>query len=150
MGLFSRVFGRKLRCRNCGHVQRRGAWEKRMDRTAKARGQAGFINLTAPPQCLSCGTTGLRDISKPVDYAEEGERELIRRSAEREKLLVLMYIWGNSGETKVIGDEIKMIGQDLADRGRQALMRKVCMSLDMPEYQNRVSAYFNGIGGWMH
>ncbi|MBM3302572.1 MAG: hypothetical protein FJY85_21805, partial [Deltaproteobacteria bacterium] len=41
-------------CPACGHVQRKGDWEREMDKRAKAQGMKGFVNLSAPPQCLKC------------------------------------------------------------------------------------------------
>jgi hypothetical protein len=49
----------KLRCKSCGHVQEKGDWEAAMDRQAKAMGSAGFHNISARPQCISCGGTSL-------------------------------------------------------------------------------------------
>ncbi len=144
------MFKSKLRCRSCGHVQKDRAWEKEMDRIAKAMGQRGFVNLGARPQCLSCGSTDLQDTSKPVDDAEEREREYIRQLPERQRLVELMLEWDRVGENKRTGNKIKKVGQSLADQGGQALMYQVCMSLDQPRWQNVVSAYFHGIDGWMH
>ena len=58
MGLLGKLFDRgkaKLKCRNCGHVQREGDWEDAMDRQAKGMGQAGFVNINARPECVRCG-----------------------------------------------------------------------------------------------
>jgi hypothetical protein len=54
-----------LRCNACGHKQREGAWEEEMDRRARAMGSRGFINLSAPEECLKCGSTDLVEASKP-------------------------------------------------------------------------------------
>lgn len=51
-----------LKCKACGHVQEKGAWEAAMDRQAKARGSKGFVNINAKPQCLQCGQTQLERV----------------------------------------------------------------------------------------
>ncbi len=62
-GLFKKK-PKKLKCGACGHVQRRGDWEKAMNVRVKAMGSRGFINFGVPPHCLSCDSTDLRDPSK--------------------------------------------------------------------------------------
>lgn len=62
MGILGKLFSGgkpKLKCRNCGHVQRKGDCEDEMDRRAKAMGSSGFVNINARPQCLGCGGTDL-------------------------------------------------------------------------------------------
>jgi len=54
-----------LRCNNCGRKQRRGDWEKEMDRRSRAKYGTEFVNLSAPEQCLKCGSTDLVDASQP-------------------------------------------------------------------------------------
>lgn len=46
--------GKKVRCPKCGNMQREGDWEREMDKRSKAQGFSGFVNLSAPPQCLKC------------------------------------------------------------------------------------------------
>lgn len=65
-------FGEELTCRNCGHVQRDGEWERETDKRTKAQGMTGFVNLSASPQCLSCGST---DLHNPLDEDEQEEEE---------------------------------------------------------------------------
>jgi hypothetical protein len=36
-----------------------------MDRRARAMGSRGFVNLSAPEQCLKCGSTDLVELSRP-------------------------------------------------------------------------------------
>ena len=43
-----------VKCPTCGHVQGERDWEREMDKRAKAQGLRGFVNLSAPPQCLKC------------------------------------------------------------------------------------------------
>lgn len=57
-------------CPNCGQVQREGDWEREMDHRTKAQGMTGFVNLSAPPQCLKCCSTIPASGSAPKRVAE--------------------------------------------------------------------------------
>lgn len=66
MAILGKLFGGgqpKLKCRNCGHVQKEGDWEDAMDRRAKEMGSGGFVNINARPQCLGCGSTNLESLA---------------------------------------------------------------------------------------
>ena len=65
-----------LRCNNCGAQQRQGDWERAMDVRARAMGSGGFVNLSAPEQCLKCGSTDLADASAPKARREESPKEV--------------------------------------------------------------------------
>ena len=79
-------FGNKLRCGNCGNIQGEGAWEKEMDQRARAMGSSGFVNLSAPEQCLKCGSTDLTDASAPKQQSEEPSKEVSDFAAEFARL----------------------------------------------------------------
>ena len=51
-----------LQCRNCKQTQPKGEWERRMDLKAKMAGMAGFVNLSAKPECLKCGSKELHNV----------------------------------------------------------------------------------------
>ncbi len=58
-----------LRCNNCGHKQREGDWEREMNRQSRVKYGTEFVNLSAPAQCLKCGSTDLVDASQPRQAA---------------------------------------------------------------------------------
>ena len=84
--------GTSLRCNNCGARQHKGEWEEAMDAHARAMGSAGFVNLSARPECLKCGSTDLVEASQPragterpsedVSTLAEGFRRAGRKWAE--------------------------------------------------------------------
>jgi hypothetical protein len=71
------VYGHPLlRCNNCGAHQREGDWEKAMDARARAMGSSRFVNLSAPEECLKCGSTDLVDSSLPKPRSEEPSKDI--------------------------------------------------------------------------
>ncbi|MCX6831092.1 MAG: hypothetical protein NT028_03035 [candidate division Zixibacteria bacterium] len=47
-----------------------------MDTRARAIGRRGFVNLSAPEECLKCGSTDLVDDSLPKRQSKEPSREV--------------------------------------------------------------------------
>jgi len=143
MGIFSGLFKKKLKCGACGHVQGEGDWEKAMDAQAKASGRGGFINLSASPQCLSCGSTDLRDPSerrtepKPDPRVKQWCQEL-RAASDR-------YYAGqqNAGKAKM-----QEIGRAINAQGGEELMAEVYWALKHPPTQRNVNGCWDGIGPW--
>lgn len=86
MGFWRKLFGSKepeLRCGMCGHVQREGEWEEAMTAQARAMGAQRFVNLSARPQCLACGSTLLSDASQPVSEQRANPRALLAEMARQ-------------------------------------------------------------------
>ena len=46
----------RYQCNSCGALQADGAWEKAMTRALRAQGLREFVNLSASPECLNCGS----------------------------------------------------------------------------------------------
>ncbi|MBM3473013.1 MAG: hypothetical protein FJX75_07100 [Armatimonadetes bacterium] len=67
--------GPMLRCNNCGARQREGAWEDAMQARAAAAGSR-FVNLSASPECLKCGSTDLVGASSPRPQPKEAPKEV--------------------------------------------------------------------------
>lgn len=146
----------KLRCQVCGHIQRRGDWEKAMDAQAKAMGARGFIGLGAEPQCLKCGSRELRDISRPVS-AEEEEPQFITDAAEEIVHIMEPYFTTDRGVLeKEAGKHLVAIGKSLYDKGGHAAMLAAFKKVrDLAHRRfgytgsNRsLEMFWDGIGEW--
>jgi len=165
----------RYKCNSCGHLQADGAWEKAMDAQAKAMGRKGFVNLSASPECLNCGSTDLIDLRNPPSQKEQKQKAAVKSLPERAKLIELLREWerfdtrsrddlaryGSTPETRKrhaealnkkeqIEKKVKAVGKKLAKDGGHDLMYRVCISLNRRRWQNIVSASWHGIAGWMH
>ena len=136
------LFGNKLRCGNCGHVQKDGAWEKEMDRRAKAMGSR-FVNLSASPQCLSCGSTDLHDPSSATREPEPDPKvknwcQELRQWSDR-------YY---AGDQTTGAEKMKAIGGTINAQGGEDLMAEVYWAIKHPPTQRNVNGCWDGIGAW--
>ena len=139
-------FGEGLTCRNCGHVQQDGAWEKEMGRRARAMGTR-FVNLSASPQCLSCGST---DLHNPLDETPEEEIDPKVEDWCRE-----LREWSDryyAGEQTRAAEAIRSIGRNINTEGGEERMAEVYWAIKHPPTQRNVNGCWGRpgacIGTW--
>lgn len=143
MGFFSGLFRNKLKCDACGHTQGAGDWEKAMDAQAKATGSKGFVNLSASPQCLGCGSTDLRDPSKRPSEPEPDPR--IRQWCQELRTASDRYYAGQQGPGEA---KMKEMGHTINKQGGEELMAQVYWAIRHPQTQGNVNGCWDGIGTW--
>jgi hypothetical protein len=132
-----------LKCGACGHTQGKGDWEKAMDSQAKARGATGFVNLSASPQCLACGSTDLHDPSERRTEPEPDSRIMqwcqdLRAASDR-------FYAGQQANAEA---RMKDIGRTINSVGGEQLMAQVYWAIKHPPTQRNVNGCWSGIGTW--
>ncbi len=158
----------QLYCTKCGNTQFHGEWEKLMDEKAKALGSRGFFNISARPQCLSCGGETLLNISESKKYRRtcHKERKDLRKIrstpefAELVKLSKRINFPASTAREKSMVRKVKNIGERIAEKSEIKFMVLFIRALPSSTGHDRlwrdfVSASWNGIEDssgnfWMH
>jgi len=143
----------------CGHIQRKGDWEKAMDAQAKAMGSRGFVTIgNVEAQCLSCGSRELKDPSHPISAENEGS-EFITAAAE--EIVHIMEPYFQDPYGGIINSEgkerLRTIGKSLYDNGGHEAMlagfkstRNIAHRRFGYTGSNSTLEYiWDGIGSWM-
>lgn len=94
----------QVRCRACGNVQERDAYQKALDVRARAKGAERMLNLSQEIQCVKCGSFDIVD-PRRAQSVTSAEDRFVRLMANR---------IAQSGTDRValraIGEELNRIG----------------------------------------
>ena len=142
---------KKVTCPACGHVQREGDWEREMDKRAKAQGMKGFVNLSAPPQCLKCEAaldgsdqkkqevSGVCDICNQATSTSSGGKVFKNKEMKRatERGFNGMAIGPNARMLEMVG----ISKNETCGQWKQKVMLDTTDWLLCPECQKEIRSY---------